>query len=63
LVICECYRVGKETASSSGIPNRDDLRLNVEELLYGTQEKRENDRASVILHTIRCKGRGYKDVY
>jgi hypothetical protein len=24
---------------------------------------RENDRASVILHTIRCEGRGYKDVY
>jgi hypothetical protein len=38
------------------------------ELLYGTQGKKErkkrlNDRASVILHTIRCEGRGYKDVY
>jgi hypothetical protein len=36
------------------------------ELLYGTQRKgkgKENDRASVILHTIRCKSRGYKDVY
>jgi hypothetical protein len=36
------------------------------ELLYGTWEKKkgkENGRASVILHTIRYKGRGYKDVY
>jgi hypothetical protein len=24
---------------------------------------KENDRASVILHTIRCEGRGYEDVY
>jgi hypothetical protein len=24
---------------------------------------KENDRASVISHTIRCKGRGYKNVY
>jgi hypothetical protein len=24
---------------------------------------KENDRASVISHTIRCKGRGYNDVY
>jgi hypothetical protein len=24
---------------------------------------KENDRASVISHTIRSKGRGYKDVY
>jgi hypothetical protein len=24
---------------------------------------KEKDRASVILHTIRCKGREYKDVY
>jgi hypothetical protein len=24
---------------------------------------KENDRASVILHTINCKGRRYKDVY
>jgi hypothetical protein len=30
----------------------------------GEREKgKENDRASVILHTIRCEGRGYKDVY
>jgi hypothetical protein len=29
----------------------------------GEREKgKENDRASVILHTIRCKDRGYKDV-
>jgi hypothetical protein len=31
------------------------------ELLYGTQRKREgkeNDRASVISHTIICEGRG-----
>jgi hypothetical protein len=31
------------------------------ELLYGTwrkRERKENDRASVILHTIRCEGRG-----
>jgi hypothetical protein len=36
------------------------------ELLYGTQGRskgKENDRASVILHTIRYKCRGYKDVY
>jgi hypothetical protein len=24
---------------------------------------KENNRASVISHSIRCKGRGYKDVY
>jgi hypothetical protein len=24
---------------------------------------KENDRASVILHTTRCEGKGYKDVY
>jgi hypothetical protein len=24
---------------------------------------KENDRASVISHSIRCDGRGYKDVY
>jgi hypothetical protein len=24
---------------------------------------KENDRASVISHTIRCEDRGYKDVY
>jgi hypothetical protein len=24
---------------------------------------KKDDRASVILHTIRCEGRGYKDVY
>jgi hypothetical protein len=35
------------------------------ELFYGTQGKRklENDRALVILHKVRCEGRGYKDVY
>jgi hypothetical protein len=34
------------------------------ELFYGSQGRREeNDRASVILHTIRCEGRGYKDLY
>jgi hypothetical protein len=35
------------------------------ELLYGTQEEKgkENGRVSVISHTIRCKGREYKDVY
>jgi hypothetical protein len=36
------------------------------ELLYGTWGKRkrkENDRASVISHTKRCGGRGYKDVF
>jgi hypothetical protein len=24
---------------------------------------KENDRASAILHNIRCEGRGYKDVH
>jgi hypothetical protein len=24
---------------------------------------KDNDRTSVILHTIRCKDRGYKEVY
>jgi hypothetical protein len=24
---------------------------------------KENGRASVIFHNIRCEGRGYKDVY
>jgi hypothetical protein len=24
---------------------------------------KENDRASVILHNIRCEGREYRDVY
>jgi hypothetical protein len=24
---------------------------------------KENERASVILHNIRCEGSGYKDVY
>jgi hypothetical protein len=24
---------------------------------------KENDREPVILHNIRCEGRGYKDVY
>jgi hypothetical protein len=36
------------------------------ELFYGTQGKRErkrNDRASVIPHTIRCEGTGYKGAY
>jgi hypothetical protein len=35
--------------------------LVIVELLYGTWGRgkgRENDRASVILHTIRCEGRG-----
>jgi hypothetical protein len=25
--------------------------------------RKDNDRASVILHIIKCKGRAYKDVY
>jgi hypothetical protein len=30
----------------------------------GEREKgKKNDRASTILHTIRCEGRGYEDVY
>jgi hypothetical protein len=30
----------------------------------GEREKgRKNETALVISHTIRCKGRGYKDVY
>jgi hypothetical protein len=29
----------------------------------GKRERKENDRASVISHTIRCKITGYKDVY
>jgi hypothetical protein len=30
----------------------------------GEREKtKKNNRASVILHNIRCEGRGYKDVY
>jgi hypothetical protein len=32
----------------------------------GLRERRtgkKNDRASVILHNIRCEGRGYKDMY
>jgi hypothetical protein len=36
------------------------------ELLYGTWGRgivKENNRASVILHNIRCEGRGYKVVY
>jgi hypothetical protein len=36
------------------------------ELLYGTREReegKENGRASVISHTIRCEGRRYKGVY
>jgi hypothetical protein len=32
------------------------------ELREGSKGK-ENDRASVISHTIRCEGRRYKDVY
>jgi hypothetical protein len=24
---------------------------------------KENDRASIITHKIRCEGRGYKDMY
>jgi hypothetical protein len=27
------------------------------------RKEKENDRASVILHTIRCASRRYKDVY
>jgi hypothetical protein len=27
------------------------------------EKGKENDRASVIPHTIRCKVRGHKDVY
>jgi hypothetical protein len=27
------------------------------------EKGKENDRASVISHTIRCDGRGYKDAY
>jgi hypothetical protein len=26
-------------------------------------KEKENDRASVISHNIRCAGRGHKDVY
>jgi hypothetical protein len=26
-------------------------------------KRKENDRASIILHNIRCAGRGYKDVH
>jgi hypothetical protein len=36
------------------------------ELLYGTwrkRERKENDRASVILHNMGCEDRGYKDAY
>jgi hypothetical protein len=30
----------------------------------GEREKvKKNDRASVMLHNIRCEGRGYKDTY
>jgi hypothetical protein len=28
-----------------------------------TEKGKKNDTASVISHTIKCKGRGYKDVY
>jgi hypothetical protein len=27
------------------------------------EKGKENDRASIISHTTRCEGRGYKDVY
>jgi hypothetical protein len=27
------------------------------------EKGKKNDRASVILHNVRCEGRGYKDVY
>jgi hypothetical protein len=27
------------------------------------EKRKENDRASVISHTIRCESRGYKNVY
>jgi hypothetical protein len=36
------------------------------ELLYGIwgkKETKENNRASVKSHNIRCEGRGYMDVY
>jgi hypothetical protein len=36
------------------------------ELLYETGGKgkgKENDRASITSHTIRCEGGGYKDEY
>jgi hypothetical protein len=30
----------------------------------GEREKgKESDRATIILHTIRCEGRGYENVY
>jgi hypothetical protein len=31
--------------------------------LWERRKGKQNDRASVILHNIRCEGRGYKDVY
>jgi hypothetical protein len=31
--------------------------------LRGRGKGKENDGASVILHNLRCEGRGYKDVY
>jgi hypothetical protein len=27
------------------------------------EKRKENDRATVILHSTRCEDRGYKDVY
>jgi hypothetical protein len=31
--------------------------------LQEREKRKENDGASVILHSIRCDGGGYKDVY
>jgi hypothetical protein len=31
--------------------------------LRESEKRKENDRAIVISHTTRCKGRGYKDMY
>jgi hypothetical protein len=33
------------------------------ELMEREKKRKENDRDSVISHAIRCKGKGYKDVY
>jgi hypothetical protein len=31
--------------------------------LWGKGKGKKNDKVSEISHTIKCKGRGYKDVY
>jgi hypothetical protein len=31
--------------------------------LWEREKGKENDRASVTSHNIRCEGRGYKNVY